>query len=232
MDLIKKMPSFYFNIKDSYLDYGIVINQLPPDVIPESDIEEIEIIGRDGNLTVDHNAKKSYTLPLVCTLMDFTRINEVKAWLQGSGDLIFNWQDYKYEARLINKIDIAQSLDQLGEFPLIWKVQPYKKSIDNPIITLTIPGTIFNPGTAISLPTIKVYGTGSITLNINSNIINLTNVSGYMTINSELMDAYKDTLLKNNDMAGEFPLFQVGNNTISWSGTFSKLEIIPNWRWI
>lgn len=225
--------SFIWQGKDSYLDYGIVINVLPPETVTEEDILEISIVGRDGNLTIDNNAKKNYTLTMTCTLMDFTRIDEVKAWLSGSGDLIFNWQNnYKFEARLNNKIDISQSFKALGEFQLIWKVQPYKKSISNNLITLTTPGTIYNPGTANSKPVIKIYGICSITLNINGIAISLTNIVDYITIDSNLMDAYHDTQLMNNQMSGDFPVFQIGNNSISWTGTVTKVEIIPNWRWL
>ena len=226
------MNSFIWKNKDSYLDYGIVINVLPPETVPESDIEEIEITGRDGTLTIDNNAKKSYTLPMECTLLDFTRIDEIKAWLGGnSGDLIFNWQNtYKYEARLNNKIDIAQSLEVLGEFQLIWKVQPYKKNIDNSIITLIATGTILNSGSANSKPIIKVFGTGAITLTVNGNIVNLTNIVDYVTVDSDLADCYKETQLMNNDMSGEFPILTPGNNTISWTGAVTKLEITPNFR--
>jgi len=229
MDII---PSFVWQGKDSYLDYGIVINGLPSETVPEEDVLDISVIGRDGNLTIDYNAKKSYQLLMACTLLDFTRIDEIKVWLGGSGDLIFNWQNYKYDARLDNKIDIAQSLEILGEFQLIWKVQPYKKSVDNSILTLTAPGMILNPATANSKPAMKVYGTGTIDLIVNSNTIHLTNVATYVTIDSNLMDAYKDTNLMNNYMTGDFPILIPGNNTISWAGTVTKIEITPNWRYL
>ncbi|QDY17535.1 phage tail protein [Clostridium botulinum] len=31
-------------------------------------------------------------------------------------------------------------------------------------------------------------------------------------------------------MYGEFPIFQVGENKISWTGNVSKIEITPRWR--
>ena len=227
-----KMPSFIWKNKDSYKDYGIVINKLPPETIAEEDIEEVIVVGRDGNLTIYNNAKKSYTLPMTCTLLDFTRIDEIKVWLGGQGDLIFNWQDYKYQARLNNKIDISQSLDALGEFPLLWKVQPYKRSLDNNIVTLLAPGSIFNYGTASSKPIIKIYGTGTISLNINSTFIDLTSVVDYVTIDSEMVNCSKDTDPKNNYMNGEFPILDIGINNISWTGTVTKIEITPNWRYL
>ena len=230
--MFDKMPSFIWQGKDSYEDYGIVITVLPPESIPEANVDEIEIPGRDGDLTIDYNTKKPYTLPMTCTLVDFTKIDEVKAWLNGSGDLIFNWQNYIFDARLINQIDISQSLESLGEFPLIWKVQPYKRDIDSLILILEAPQTIFNPSTQNSKPVIKLYGTGNVNLIINGNIINLTNVSEYVTIDSDIQDAFKDTLPTNNDMAGEFPELIPGSNYIGWTGTVTKVEITPNWRWL
>ncbi|WP_302653297.1 phage tail protein [uncultured Clostridium sp.] len=33
-------------------------------------------------------------------------------------------------------------------------------------------------------------------------------------------------------MNGEFPKFEVGENNISWTGSVSKVKVIPNWRWL
>ena len=225
-------PSFIYNNKDSYENFGVVINVKPPSVVPENNIEEYEIPGRDGNLTIDYKTKKSYILPLECTIMDKGRIEEVKTWLMNtSSDLVFNWDpDYKYQARIINKIDISQSLKTFGEFPLLFKVFPYKFSIGDGLITLTSTGTIYNGTGNASLPIIKVFGTGAITLTINSKVVTLTNIIEYVTIDSEIMDCYKETQLMNNYMTGEFPVLIVGTNTISWTGTVTKVEIVPNFR--
>ena len=227
-------PSFIYNNKDSYEDFGVIINVKPPSVVPENNIDEYELPGKDGNLTIDYKTRKSYILPLECTIMDKSRIEEVKTWLMNtSSDLIFSWDsDYKYKARIINKIDISQSLKTFGEFPLLFKVQPYKKSIGDELITLTNTGTIYNGTGNTSLPIIKVFGTGAITLTINGLSVVLTNVIDYVTINSDLQDAYKDSLLMNQFMTGEFSELIPGNNTISWTGTITKLEVTPNWRQI
>ena len=228
-------PSFIYKNKDSYEDFGIIINVKPPSVVPENDIEEFPIQGRDGNLTIDYKTKKSYILPLECTIMDESRIEEVKAWLMNtSSELVFSWDtDYKYQARIINKIDISQSLKTFGEFPLMFKVQPYKLSVINSAIELIInDSTIFNPSMSSSKPNIKIFGTGNIDLNINDITINLTNINEYITIDSDLMECYKDNNLMNSYMTGEFPIFEAGNNVISWEGNCSKLEIFPNFRWL
>jgi predicted phage tail component-like protein len=227
-------PSFIYNSKDSYEDFGIIINKLPPSVVPENNIDEYELPGRDGNLTIDYKTRKSYILPLECTIMDESRIEEVKAWLMNtSSDLIFSWDpDYKYQARIINKIDISQSLKTFGEFPLMFKVQPYKLSIGEELITLTNTGTIYNGTGNTSLPIIKIFGTGAITLTINSKVVTLTNIVDYVTLDSDLMDAYKGTQLLNNQMNGEFSQLIPGNNPISFTGSVTSIEITPNFRYI
>lgn len=91
---------------------------------------------------------------------------------------------------------------------------------------------IFNPGTVESTPVITIWGYSFIDLNINDNIINLTNISNYITIDSEIIDCYRDGQLMNNYMKGDFPIFKVGINKISWIGDIRRIEIKPNWRWL
>ena len=225
------IPYFIFKGIDSK-DY-MIVNKLPSIIKAEADIDKIEVEGRNGFLTIDKGTHKGYVKQIECTIRNLDNVDFICSWLEGSGDIIFsNELDKIYKATIINQIEFKKVAVTFHRFIINFEVQPHKYLISNDLITLTSPGAIYNPGSANSKPLIKVYGTGSITLNINSNIINLTNVSGYVTIDSELVDAYKDTLLKNTDTNGEFPVFKVGNNTISWTGAVSKLEIIPNWRWI
>ena len=227
------MNSFIWKDKDSYLDYGIIINKLPSTVKAERNIEEIEVEGRDGDLTIDYKTYKPITFTLECTLLNFERINEVKAWLDGFEDLIFSWENDKYyKAKLVNKIDIEQSLDICGEFQLLFKAQPFAYSTQNSIVSLIQASTIYNLGSINSKPLIKVFGTGDINLIVNGDIVNLYNVIDFITLDSEIMDAYKDTLLKNNDMNGEFPELVVGENTISWVGAVTKVDINLNQRYL
>ena len=228
------MDSFLWKNQDSYLDFGIVINTKPPMVLAEKNVQEIEVQGRDGDLTVDYDTYKPITFPLICTLLDDTNLDDVMLWLSGYSDLILSWQnDRQYNAKMINRIDISQSLETFGEFPLIFKAQPFGYALNNDLITLlATPSTVSNTATKDSKPVIKIYGSGTIDLTINSKVIHLTNVVDYVSIDAELMDAYKDTLLKNLDMYGYFPVLVVGDNVISWTGTVTKIEITPNWRWL
>ena len=225
------LPYFIFKGISS-IDY-LIINKLPSIIKATADIDKIEIAGRDGFLTIDKGTYKGYSKPIECTIRNLNDIGFICSWLKGSGEVIFsNEIDNKYKATIFNEIELKKVAVTFHSFIIKFECQPHKYAINNNLITLNTPGTIFNPGTVNSKPILKVYGTGSIMLNINGNIINFTNVSEYVTADSELMDCYKDTVFKNNDMSGDFPFFQVGKNNISWTGSVVKIELTTNWRWL
>ena len=61
-------------------------------------------------------------------------------------------------------------------------------------------------------------------------IVELTDISGSIVIDSALQEVYKGTTLMNDHMSGDFPLLKTGQNTISWSGTVTRVVVKPNWR--
>ena len=102
------------------------------------------------------------------------------------------------------------------------KVTPWTPSpLDNVLL-------INNKGTRESKPTITIYGTGDINLYINKETVKLKNVEDKITINTEMMEAYKDTMPCNNKMYGEFPVLNIGSNNIAWTGNVTKIEVQPN----
>lgn len=215
------------------LDMGIMVNVLPPIIKAARDISKVIIPGRDGFLTQDLETYSSTVKQIECTILDIAKVDQVIAWLDGSGEVIFsNQADRKYQASIINQIPFSKIIRKCYKFIVIFDCQPFAQTTNNQVITMTVPGNIYGAGTHKSKPKITVYGTGTIEISINSTVIHLTNVAGYVTIDSDLMDCYKDTLLKNGDMLGEFPELLVGENAISWTGTVTKIEITPNWRWL
>lgn len=225
-----KQAYFIFNNISSE-DY-LMVNKLPPIIKAQKDIEKIEIDGRDGFLTQSNGTYKGTIKTVECTIMDLEQLDFICMWLDGSADVIFSNEPTKvYKATIINQIPFEKIAATFHTLIIQFECQPHKYSTDNNLVTLTSISTIFNPG-AKSKPVIKIYGTGPITLFINNNVINLTNVVDYVTIDSDIMDCFKDTMLKNNDMSGEFPELSPGNNEISWTGSVTKIEIKPNWRWL
>ena len=73
-------------------------------------------------------------------------------------------------------------------------------------------------------------GSGDITLMVGTTIVELTDVSQNIVINSVLKEAYKGNTLMNDHMSGDFPVLKPGLNAISWSGDVTTVIVKPNWR--
>ena len=229
------MGWFRFKETDSR-EYGILISSVPERVRPERRVKEIEIPGRSGNLTQDEETYDAYVISMECSTRGSDRMDEIITWLNGAGDLTLSTEpDKVYQASIYNKISISDQIYLYNSFLLQFKVQPFKYNI-NPFadeLTLTAQTIIRNGGTVYSEPIITVYGSGDITLTINEKDFPLYSVDGSITIDSEMMEVFKGTANQNSKYGGEtFPRFEVGENTISWTGNVTKIEIQPKWRWL
>ncbi|SHF29576.1 distal tail protein Dit [Caloramator proteoclasticus] len=234
------MLSFNFAGKDSYLDYGILITSRPTIPSPKRRVSYIDIPGRDSSLRYDEGTYEDITIVAQCSITAeniIQKIDEITAWLLNSGesDLIFSFQnDKKYIAQVANSIEFKQVLRYSSKFIIIFNCRPFKYAVSNNVITITQNGTnLINPGTIYSLPKIYVYGSGDITLKINGNEIKINGLSNKIIVDCALYDCYDDDLNNlNSKVSGTFPVLKVGNNIIEWTGNVSKVEILPNWRWL
>lgn len=217
-------------------DMGVTVTAMPPSVRADKRVNAITIPGRNGNLHFDDEVYESYVNTMECAIKNRAKIDEIAAWLVGSGDMIYSTEPNKvYKVFIANKIEIAQMMRKFQKFMLSMDTQPFKYSVSarSENLELTSPTTIRNKGTVYSQPTITVYGNGNITLTINGTNYGLTSVDSYITIDSEMMEVYKDSTNANNKYSAmDFPRFEVGQNSISWTGSVTKVEIIPKWRWL
>jgi len=238
------MLSFVFNGKDSYRDYGILVEKRPNVPSPKRRVSYINIPGRNSSLRYDEETYEDITLSVECAVIGNiqSRIDDIKAWLIGSGesDLIFSYQsEKKYIAQVVNSIDFEIVLKLSSRFVIIFNCRPFKYSEANDVIDITsgLGTSVSNQGTVISRPLLKAYCTGDGSFVINGREVALTDIDKpYVVIDSELEEAYfvVDGVLSNanNNMAGEFPFLDVGNNIVTFTGGVTRLEITPNWRWL
>ncbi|WP_123053090.1 distal tail protein Dit [Clostridium sp. JN-1] len=234
------MLSFTFGNKNSYTDFGILIAKRPNIPLPKRRVSNVIIPGRNSSLKFDEGTYEDITITLECSIIDkkdiIEKIDRIKEWLviTGESDLIFSFElNKKYIAQVVNAIDFKQALKYTSSFPIIFNCKPFKYSVEEKIITITKNNsTIYNEGTFESEPVIKVYGSGDIKLKINDDEVIVKKVDGYVTVDSVLKDCYKDDVLKNGDMIGEFPVFKVGKNIIGFSENVSKVEVRVNEVWI
>lgn len=232
-------PYFIFRGVDSR-KMGIVVTSMPERVRPERRVDTVEIPGRSGVLHVDGESYENYTKTVECAVIRRRNIDQVCAWLTGEGDVIFSTEPSKvYRVRVDNQISMGKMMQYFQSFQVNFDTYPFAYSVNakDEAVVLTAAGSLYNRGTVYSEPKITVYGTGNVTLTVNGIAYGLTGIDGYVTMDSEAMEVYKDGESRNQTYmppeAGElFPTFQVGKNTLSWTGNVEKVEVEPRWRWV
>ena len=214
-------------------ELGLFMERCPEKISPKRRDETFTVPGRHGNLTTTDGAFDSYIRSAEFIVKDEKRIDEICAHFKGSGWLIFSSEpDRKYKARVANQIEFSHVIRHFKRFVVEFEVQPFGYDIFEQTITKTAPFSLFNIGTFESEPIITIFGNGNITLYVNNKSIYLKEITDKIIIDSEMKNAYNNSVSLNYKMSGDFPALSLGENNISWIGNVTKLEIQPNWRWL
>lgn len=221
---------------------GLLIQELPPISKPllRNQIEEID--GRDGDIVMPLGYA-AYDKDVSIGLYGKFDVDDVIEYFNSEGKVVFsNEPDKYYKYQVLNQIDFER-LVRFRTATVTFHVQPFKYSDDEKEKTYTSfdnnSVTIRNNGNYYSRPKITIFGTGTINLSLNGNqlfVINLGSQATQITIDAEQLEAYdEDTnVLMNRSVDGDYDnlRLKVGANTISWSGSVTKIEINKYSRWI
>jgi phage-related protein len=219
-------------------EYGIHVTEMPPLTVPAERVSHTTVPGRPGSLTSleGDDIFDDMLLSATCVLDDPARISAIAAWLKGSGTVTFaNRQGGFYYARIANQIEFSKILrgNPHRSFAVTFRCSPFWYADTPAAITITASGSTFNnPGSVYADPIITVYGSGEITLMVNQTIIELSEITEGIVIDSALQEAYWGTASMNYCMNGDFPKLQPGMNAISWTGVVTNIQIQPNWRYL
>lgn len=219
---------------------GLLIQNLPPISKPKQRVEVEEIDGRDGDI-ITYLGYGAYDKEFKIGLYSSYDVDEIISYFDSQGTVIFsNEEDKYYNYQIIEQIDFDKLL-RFKEATVKMHVQPFKYSAeDNQKVFNIASGitsvSIRNSGNIYSRPVITITGTGTIDLSLNGVQIFAINMSNYtsITIDTNNMNAYNGSILLNRNVAGSYDNFKlnVGNNTISWIGSITKIEIDNYSRWI
>ncbi len=237
------MEHFYFKGIDSRT-MGIV-ERMPSFVRSQMDYHSTNIEYLDGTI-LEEQSLRGYTDSFDFTIRDISKTDEVMAWLFGKGIFIVSDDSDKYrhvamlnEMIYLRKTSIAKTV----RIPII-VYDPFRYALNEDSIELTDAATITNQGTYFSRPIISIDGTGVVELDINGRtFVYDFGFDSYVIIDSAKQEAYvideNEVILKNRQMSGEFhqyntnfPIFDVGENDISWIGNITKITITANTRWL
>lgn len=219
---------------------GLLIQNLPPISKPRQRVEIEEIDGRDGDI-VTYLGYGAYDKEFKIGLYGSYNVDEIISYFNSEGTVIFsNEEDKYYNYQIVEQIDFDKLL-RFKEATVKMHVQPFKYSAEDNQKVFSVDSTITsisirNSGNIYSRPVLTITGSGSIDLYLNDIQLFVINMGDYtsITIDTNNMNAYNGSILLNRNVTGSYDNFKlnVGNNTISWSGSISQIEIDNYSRWI
>ena len=234
------MNYLVLNGKNSRYIQGLLISELPPVSKPQMRTQVDTIDGRDGDVVTDLGFQ-AYDREVSIGLHGGFDIDDVSEYFNSEGIAIFsNEPTLFYKYKITRQIDYER-LIRFRKAKVVFHVQPFKFSTIETPLSYEIGENqtsikVFNSGNYKSNPKLTVYGTGSIVLALNGTNILTINLGdeGNITIDTAELEAYKGTVLKNRLVSGDYDKFALlkGENTISWTGTVTKIEIEQYSRWI
>ncbi|OUB11872.1 phage tail protein [Bacillus thuringiensis serovar yunnanensis] len=213
--------------------YGLGLVGRPVIPTAKQKVEHIEIPGRHGSLT-KKGAYENVSFKVKFNMLERENIKpfirRAKPWLLQGETLFFTDDDVYRKIKHVEMGDIITEIEEHGEFEVDFTLDPFEYTEDVNL-KLIKPGVIYNPGTMESDPKLWIVGNGTFRITINDVSFQIKDVNGSVVIDSEILEAYTDTISMNHKMVGQFPILGVGENTIEWSGAIQFMEIRPRWRY-
>lgn len=227
--------SFIFNGKSS-IEFDIWAFEKRQRGTPVRSTETITIPGMNGSLELDNGRYENVPVKYGCILID-----DGKRRIDAFIDYMVRQKGYQRledtfspdEFRLGRYIGGTDKtyVGEKGKFEISFDCKPQRfLKIGENEIDSTSEVVLLNPTNQVSLPIIRIYGTGEVmvtseklfTLTINEN-------PGYIDFDSEIKDAHYGAVNCNGKFSGEFPEFGAGSTTITPGAGITRMVITPRW---
>ena len=217
---------------------NIIMNAPQEIVKPEERVEHVTIPGRAGDLTITEGDDifNSYIQTVGIAVKTAAQVPVVENWLKGSGKVTFSSQPgLEQDARVIGAVTLEKHSRNADwwEGDVQFYCSPIKTDTDENDVTVTSSGTTLNnPGDMIAYPLIAITGSGSVTITAGGKTLTIPSCTTGWVIDSENEWILSGTTPQGNVCSGSFPVLQKGSNTISWTGSITKLVITPRFRYL
>ena len=219
-------------------DFGIYVSGQNTFNGAEKDCKTIDIPGRNGSLLISQNRYKniSVSYPAFIRTNFLPNSNAAREWLLGSKGYQRLEDEYHPEiyrlAHFTGPMDFdMRFLNYSGEVELVFDCKPQRflKSGEFPLSVQN--GQTLHNTWQPALPLIRITGTGDGQLVVGKSAVNITGMTGSITLDSEVQNAYDGTMNKNNSISisGGFPVLEHGDNRIGYNGGIAAIIRTPRW---
>lgn len=195
---------------------------------------EIQIPGREETLI---EKEDSYAdIPITITAYVFDKNYNVNALYSNvrKAEILKTSYDGTIYYKIKRTMPIIPQYEGNGKTKLVitFMCSPFRY-LNESVITLTEYGTVTNPTNYWSRPTFRIYGSGTVKLRVNDSVkaLEIRDIEDCVTVDTERVIVY-DNDKKIYYTTGNFPLFPVGESSVYWDGNVTRVQILPNWRWL
>lgn len=218
---------------------GLMIQALPSISKPQIRTKIETIDGRDGDL-VTKLGYAAYDKQLLIGLYGKYNIDDIIEYFNSEGTVTFSNEDEKYyNYQILEAIDFER-LIRFRQATVTLHVQPFKYSLSEGNTEYSLKNNteilVNNSGNIFSKPVITLYGSNTCGIYLNgSQVFSIDlGINDNITIDTEALEAYSGTTLKNRIVTGNYDNFYlpVGPNTIKFTGSVTRCFIKNYSRWI
>lgn len=204
---------------------GIIIEKTPIPNKPKHSYNQYTIPGRNGYLAIDNQTYDPLLLSLEChfDINKVADINELRAWLDGYGELQIN-NERVYTGYISNAISF-EKITHFRKFIIQFTLQPIAKAVSPTEVNATSLNEIEVETYTRTYPIITLTGLGDISCSINGIGFTLDDASGTYILDCGAKVITKSGINQSSIMSGEFPYLVDGINSITKSGTITSLTI-------
>lgn len=218
---------------------GLMIQKLPSISKPQIRTKIETIDGRDGDI-VTKLGYAAYDKQVIIGLRGDFNIDEVIEYFNSDGTVTFSNEDDKYYKYQILEAINFEKLIRYRQATVTLHVQPFKYSLSEGDTEYPLKNDteilVHNSGNIFSKPIITLYGSNTCGIYLNgSQVFSIDfGTNDNITIDTEALEAYSGTTLKNRIVTGNYDNFYlpIGPNTIKFTGSVTRCYIRNYSRWI
>lgn len=230
------MNKIVFNSKSSS-EYGVYVSGEGTFNAPQLDTISYSIPGRNGDVIVSNNRYKNILVKYPAFIRSSFKANSsgARAWLlqpQGYCRLEDSYHPDEFRmAKFSGPLDFdMRFLNQSGTCEIVFDCKPQRFLISGEsAVAIELGSALTNPTLFYALPLIRVIGSGTGTLTVGQYTVSFSDIDEHVVLDCDTQNAYKDLENKNSTMTGAFPQLVPGENSISWDGGITAVEITPRW---
>lgn len=222
----------YNNIRASELK--LLVKKRPDMPSPKLNYTETEVPGRDGMLLETDESFQDIIIPVEFNygaVYWHSVFRKTKQWLFSKGNGHLRFMDdaaFYYKVKKVEIEDNKRLSLRVGNFIASFVCEPFQYLLDGDR-AYGLDEVFYNPY-YISHPTYVIKGEGQCELRVNGHIM-IVDVGQEVTIDTDRMITYKNDLLLNTSVIGDYQdLYLIsGENQIGITDGF-EVAVIPHWR--